>query len=136
MFQLKHHILCQNFYVSIIFFYQVLNRCISDLLPTECPLIKSRKYKTSSFADIIRLPSFGNIVRFPDDDATAIARIAVSEPKVRKKCDDNRKLGRQIIVDKMHKVDTFIGRAFANMFVWGNFSDSVQVSKGRYGTKK
>lgn len=100
-------------------------------MPTECPLIKSRKYKTSSFADIIRIPSFGNIVRFPDDDATAIARIAVTEPKVKKKCDDNRKLGKQIIVDKMHKVDTFIGRAFANMFVWGNFSDSVQVSVKR-----
>ncbi|XP_063707419.1 choline transporter-like 2 isoform X2 [Culicoides brevitarsis] len=106
-----------------------LKRCISDLLPTECPLIKSRKYKTSSFADIIRLPSFGSAVRFPDDDATAIARIASSEPKVRKKCDVNRALGKQIIVDKMHKTDTFIGRAFTNMFVWGNFSDSVQLGQ-------
>uniref|UniRef100_A0A336LLH3 Choline transporter-like protein n=1 Tax=Culicoides sonorensis TaxID=179676 RepID=A0A336LLH3_CULSO len=29
----------------------------------------------------------------------------------------------------MHKADTLIGRAFTNMFVWGNFTDSVQLGQ-------
>lgn len=55
-------------------------------------------------------------------------RSSAREPKVTKKCEDNRRLGKQIIVDKMENLDTFLSRAFSNIFVWGNMSDSVQVS--------
>lgn len=93
-------------------------------MSSECPLIKSRKYKLNTLAEVFA--STSNKIRFPDDNEH-LARMVAKEPKAQKKCEDNRRLGKQIIVDKMHKVDTFIGRAFTNMFVWGNFTDSIQV---------
>lgn len=122
----------------------VLKRCISGLPTTECPYIPTRfieQYQSRHTRSIL-LNHFDvstdddkhhqiNSVRWPRatanvSDLIALGQLGV-EPTVQ--CEERRKLGQQILIEKGHHVDSMLSRFVGNFIMhFSNLTESQEVS--------
>lgn len=121
-------------YVSIL----VLKRCISGLPTTECPFIPKRliqQYQSRHTRSILlddtddtdELGAVRARRRANVSDLIALSQLGIEPPA---QCEERRKLGQQILIEKGHQVDSMLSRFVGNFIMhFSNLTESQEVSR-------
>lgn len=124
----------------------VLKRCISGLPTNECPFIPKRfieQYQSRHTRSIL-LDHIddavddqhhdhyqSNSARLPRgaanfSDLIALSQLGIEQPAL---CEERRKLGQQILIEKGHNVDSLLSRFVGNFIMhFSNLTESQEVS--------
>ncbi|XP_059622813.1 choline transporter-like 2 isoform X2 [Phlebotomus argentipes] len=104
---------CARWYLQSVPF---LNRCISDLLTSSCPRIpKSYSGGTSKKTDVFRAALLTtNRDQWPVGQQIDGRSAPESDEPAFRKCEENRRIGREIIYDKVKKTNTYLARFMGN----------------------
>ncbi|XP_055716939.1 choline transporter-like 2 isoform X2 [Phlebotomus papatasi] len=121
---------CARWYLQSVPF---LNRCISDLLTTSCPRIPKSYTGTSKRSTDVSRASLLTTNRYqwpPDQQIEGrLSPEAVDEPAFRK-CEENRRIGREIIYDKVKKTNTYLARFMGNTLAHiTNKTEALQIGQ-------
>lgn len=112
----------------------VLKRCISGLPTDECPRIPKRyleQYQLNRPRRSIPSGQSDTISALPELLNASVqqqAQIANQESKIQ--CEERRQLGQQILIEKVHKVDSMLSRFVGNFISHiSNTTNSQEVHK-------